>query len=315
MWQSPDCIRTCCNVVFVLYTRVDLREKCQMVQRTPSGKNKVYVCSISSKVTFASSWWHGKEVKKGRNDQKRLVMHVSKWQTSRSLWLYIHQSARCVGRNFCGYLILRFFPNRKNSQNIVPANNSNIKVAWLVSSRSVHHGIFPDFYFYTLSLQRPHERRPMASRRELVSALFFVAWTQRRLTECFPWATEGPNPPKETLTFKKEFFWQTTSGSLPAGLKGEVYSEMKLSQSVELFLTKRMPPIRNPSDVWFSGCASWKSAATPPRFGRDTPFWRHWHSDWLARDREKVVFRTFRKIWAFSSRFVPRGFFRTILRV
>ena len=88
-----------------------------------------------------------------------------------------------------------------------------------VSSRSVHHGIFPDVYFYTHSLQRPHERRPMASRREQVSALFFVAWTQRRLTECFPWATEGPNPPKETLTFKKEFFWQTTSGSLPAGLK------------------------------------------------------------------------------------------------
>ena len=47
---------------------------------------------------------------------------------------------------------------------------------------------------------------------------FFVAWTQSRLTECFPWATEGPNPPKETLTFKKESFWQTTSGSLPAGL-------------------------------------------------------------------------------------------------
>ena len=68
------------------------------------------------------------------------------------------------------------------------------------------------------TLQRPHERRPMASRREQVSALFFVAWTQRRLTECFPWATEGPNPPKETLTFKKESFWQTTSGSLPAGL-------------------------------------------------------------------------------------------------
>ena len=89
---------------------------------------------------------------------------------------------------------------------------------FFVSSRSVHHGVFPDVYFYTQSLQRPHERRPMASRREQVSALFFVAWTQRRLTECFPWATEGPNPPKETLPFKKEFFWRTTSGSLPAGL-------------------------------------------------------------------------------------------------
>ena len=71
------------------------------------------------------------------------------------------------------------------------------------------------------SLQRPHERRPMASRREQVSALFFVAWT-RRLTECFPRATEGPNPPKETLTFKKEFFWQTTPGLLPAGLKSKI---------------------------------------------------------------------------------------------
>ena len=87
-----------------------------------------------------------------------------------------------------------------------------------VSSGSVHHGIFPDVYFYTQSLQRPHERRPMASRREQVSALFFVAWTQRCLAECFPWATEGPNPTKETVAFKKEFFWQTTSGSLLAGL-------------------------------------------------------------------------------------------------
>ena len=73
-------------------------------------------------------------------------------------------------------------------------------------------------------VQRPHERRPMASKREQVSVLFFVAWTQRRLTECFPWATEGPNPPKETLTFKKEFFWQTSSGSLPAGLKLRLYN-------------------------------------------------------------------------------------------
>ena len=86
-------------------------------------------------------------------------------------------------------------------------------------SKRTLHGVFPDVYFYTQCLQRPHERRPMASGREQVSALFFVAWTQRRLTECFPWATKGSNPPKETLTFKKEFFWQTTSGSLPAGLK------------------------------------------------------------------------------------------------
>ena len=88
-----------------------------------------------------------------------------------------------------------------------------------VSSQSVHRGISPDVYFYTQSLGRPHERRPMASRREQVSALFFVAWTQRPLTEIFPCATEGPNPLKETLTFKKRIFWKTAPGSLPAGLK------------------------------------------------------------------------------------------------
>ena len=102
-----------------------------------------------------------------------------------------------------------------------------------VSSRSAHPGVFPDVYFYTQSLQRPHERRPMASRRKQVSSLFFVAWT-RRLTECFPWATEWPKPPKETLTFKQEFFWQTTPGSLPAGLKGELNPERKLCELLVL---------------------------------------------------------------------------------
>ena len=81
--------------------------------------------------------------------------------------------------------------------------------------------------FIFKSLGRPHEQRPMASRREQVSALFFVAWTQRPLTESFPWATEGPNPLKETLTFKKELFWQTAPGSLPAGLNAGVsYSSL-----------------------------------------------------------------------------------------
>ena len=114
--------------------------------------------------------------------------------------------------------------------------------------------------------------------------------------------------------------WRKVGQWLPRALKktmvkGELNPEMKLSQSIELFVTKKLPPIRSPSDVWFSSCASWKSAATPPEFGCDTPFWRHWHNDWPGGDREKVVFRTFRKISAFSSRVVPTGFCRTILRV
>ena len=90
-----------------------------------------------------------------------------------------------------------------------------------------------DVYFYTQSLQRPHEGRPMASRREQVSVLFFVAWTQRRLTECFPWATEGPNPPKEKLIFKKKILGQSTSGSLPAGPK-----DISLYRGVSFFCSK-----------------------------------------------------------------------------
>ena len=116
-----------------------------------------------------------------------------------------------------------------------------------VSSRSVYHvhGIFTDVYFYTQSLQRPHKQSPMASRREQVSALFFVAWTQRRLTEGFPWATEGPNPPKETLTFKKEFFWQTTAGSLPAGLNGVSSSKWWLTNTHLRWRTLVDPPCRH----------------------------------------------------------------------
>ena len=89
--------------------------------------------------------------------------------------------------------------------------------------------------------------------------------------------------PTSTVVSTTPFITHDTSlhDSLDS-LKGELNPEMKLSQSIELFVTKRLPPIRSLSDVWFSSCASWKSAATPPQFGRDTPFWRHWHSDCTA---------------------------------
>ena len=151
-----------------------------------------------------------------------------------------------------------------------------------VSSRSVQHGIFPYVYFYTQSLQRPHERRPMASRREQVSALFFVAWTQRRLTECFPWATEGPNPPKETLTFKKDFFWQTASGSLPAGLKGSVERSL-LPGAIFLIFTQNRPwksedHLRTLFFIEMSKEKLEKSERTPP------VSWRPWA---LAYSRDR----------------------------
>ena len=68
-----------------------------------------------------------KEEKKRQKRSKRKIMDP-KWKTITQFVVVFNLSVRCVDRNFCGYLILRFFQNRKNSQNIVPANNSNIKV-------------------------------------------------------------------------------------------------------------------------------------------------------------------------------------------
>ena len=66
----------------------------------------------------------GRKKRKGRKDQREWLCMFHNGKPVSDFILH----AWCVGRNFCGYLILRFFPNRKNSQNIVPANNSNNKV-------------------------------------------------------------------------------------------------------------------------------------------------------------------------------------------
>ena len=42
----------------------------------------------------------------------------------------------------------------------------------------------------------------MESKREQLSALFFIAWTHLRLSGSFQRATEGPNPLKETHTLR-----------------------------------------------------------------------------------------------------------------
>ena len=57
-------------------------------------------------------------------------------KSSRRLWLYVHQGAWYVGRNFCWYLILWFFSESKYSQNIVPANNSKNKVDLFLSLKN-----------------------------------------------------------------------------------------------------------------------------------------------------------------------------------
>ena len=56
---------------------------------------------------------------KAENAQKRMVMHVPKQKTSRSSSIDCIRVPDVLVEFFCGYLILRFFLNRKNSQNIV----------------------------------------------------------------------------------------------------------------------------------------------------------------------------------------------------
>ena len=75
----------------------------------------------------------GRKKRKGRNDQREWLCMFQNGKKVSDFILH----AWCVGRNFCGYLILRFFPNRKNSQNIVSANNSNNKVISDFVPRSV----------------------------------------------------------------------------------------------------------------------------------------------------------------------------------
>ena len=95
--------------------------------------------------------------------------------------------------------------------NVIMVGSRRIFVLFLILGRRADHPmifhIFPYLFYHRFLVSN-------CSKFCVKQMGSTVAWTQRRLTECFPWATEGPNPPKETLTFQKESFWQTTSGSL-----------------------------------------------------------------------------------------------------
>ena len=85
-----------------------------------------------------------------------------------------------------------------------------------VSSRSVHHGIFPDVYFYT-TLQRPHERRPMASRREQVSALFFRSLNTTSSHRMFSMGYRRAKSTQRNTNFQKRIFLANNFGITTRG--------------------------------------------------------------------------------------------------
>ena len=86
-----------------------------------------------------------------------------------------------------------------------------------LSSRSVHHGIFPDVYFYTHSLQRPHERRPMASRREQVSALFFCSLNTTSSHRMFSMGYRRAKSTQGNTNFQKRIFLANNFGITTRG--------------------------------------------------------------------------------------------------
>ena len=163
--------------------------------------------SISSNVTFSSSWWHRKEEKKRQKRSKEKDYAWSKMENHHTVCDYIHQSARYVGRNFCGYLILRFFPNRKNSQNKVPANNCSRKVVLGTMSRCAS---------YQKLRKATPKKFPVSGRqggiRRVGSWVQNFFWTLK----FWPWLTtsssQHPSDIEQQHTVHSEIFSQTLNG-------------------------------------------------------------------------------------------------------
>ena len=80
---------------------------------------------------------------------------------------------------------------------------------------------FPTCLFLA-SPERPHERRPMASRKEEFFSLLFVAWTTQPLhTKLFVGFRRAKFTQRNTNCQKNIFCGRSTPGSPPVGLKNE----------------------------------------------------------------------------------------------
>ena len=95
-----------------------------------------------------------------------------------------------------------------------------------VSSRSVHHGIFPDVYFFTQSTAT--ERTASNGVKERASICLVFCSLDTSSHRKFSMGYRRAKPTQGKTNFQKIFFWQTTSGSLPAGLN----IEQKLTSKV-----------------------------------------------------------------------------------
>ena len=97
---------------------------------------------------------------------------------------------------------------RSSSRNMGTTGSFRLKAHRTVQTRpvpcrSVHHGIFPDVYFYTQSLGRPHERRPIGLASDDVRKLS-NAWQRGNLV-----LNKGSAPYKSMLR-EKSLTWRSS---------------------------------------------------------------------------------------------------------
>ena len=79
---------------------------------------------------------------------------------------------------------------------------------------------FSQTSIFIQSLQRPHERRPMASTERASFCLVFRSLNTTSSHRMFSMGYRRAKSTQGNTNFQKRIFWQTTPGSLPAGLKG-----------------------------------------------------------------------------------------------
>ena len=77
---------------------------------------------------------------------------------------------------------------------------------------------FPTCLFLASPLSGPYERRPMGSRKEQLSPLFFVAWTTQPLHQKLVMGFRRAKLTQWHKPSERYFCWRSTSGSLPVGL-------------------------------------------------------------------------------------------------
>ena len=119
---------------------------------------------------------------------------------------------------------------------------------------------FPTCLFLVSLLSGPHERRPMASRKEQLSSSFFLSLNHTDSSrKPFNGVQKGQVHSKKHKPSKKYFCGRSTQGSPPAGLKGKLRSKI-ISSDMIFFRWIRWRKTGTCEHLWRHG-----ATLVPPR--------------------------------------------------